>query len=68
MSWHLFSVAMGNVKLREIYLYPGAAIETDIDSTTKEDVIALWKLECSETGRQRIAVHCIEIFKEIRVD
>lgn len=48
--------------------YPRTAVQTDVDSTAEEDVIAFGKFESSETGRQRIAIDRIEILKEIRID
>ena len=47
--------------------YPGTSVETDVDGAAEQDEVAFRELEGAETGRDEIAVHCVEVFEQVRV-
>lgn len=46
---------------------PGAGVEADVDGASEEDKVALGELEGAESGRQRVAVHRVEVLEQVRV-
>jgi len=47
--------------------YPGASVQTDVDGAAEQDEVAFRELEGAETGRDEIAVHCVEVLEQVRV-
>lgn len=62
-----WDIAIDNTSRRDIFIYPWATVETDIDSAPEENVIGLGEFKGPEPGRQSIAIDRVEILEKIRI-
>lgn len=47
--------------------YPLAFVYANVHCALELYVCAVWKFESSKFSRQEVAVHCVEVFEQIRI-